>query len=66
MPVMTFPCPNCGKPMGFDYADYDSRNFNNKSTYYYEEIECICGKKLKTVPWVAVFDEDEEEAIHFV
>jgi len=23
MPVLTFPCPKCKNPMGFDYADYD-------------------------------------------
>lgn len=67
MPVMTFPCPNCNKPMGFDYADYDLKDALNKpKAYYYEELECECGKKLYTVPWIAVYDEDEEDTIHYV
>jgi transcription elongation factor Elf1 len=60
MLIMTFPCPKCDKPMGFDYADYDLKDAvdSEKSTYFYEELECKgCGKKLKTVPWIAVYDE---------
>ncbi|WP_017728543.1 hypothetical protein [Halalkalibacterium ligniniphilum] len=69
MPILTFSCPKCEYPMGFDYADYDLKNAINseKSIYHYEELECEqCGKKLKTVPWIAVYDEEEEEPITFV
>ena len=69
MPVLTFGCPKCDKPMGFDYADYDLRDAldNNKPFYHYEKIECgNCGKKLITVPWVAAYDEENEEVIAIV
>lgn len=69
MPYMEFPCPKCTQRMGFEYADYDLKDAldDSKSPYHYEELECKnCGKKLKTVPWIAVYDEDEGDAIHFV
>jgi hypothetical protein len=69
MPVLFFPCPKCKNQMGFDYADYDLRKVVNsqKSRYYFEELECeSCGKKLKTVPWIAVYDEEEEDTVVFV
>jgi NAD-dependent SIR2 family protein deacetylase len=69
MPVLTFPCPKCKKPMGFDYADYDLRKAmdNKKPFYYYEKLECeSCGKKLVTVPWIVAFDEEEEEVVAIV
>ncbi|MGD6993977.1 hypothetical protein [Sutcliffiella horikoshii] len=69
MPILTFKCPKCEMPMGFDYADYDLRDAldNKKTFYHYEKIECgSCGKKLVTVPWIAVYDEDEEEAVTFL
>lgn len=69
MPILTFQCPKCSKPMGFDYADYELKDAldSSKSTYYYEEIVCEgCGKKLKTVPWIAVYDEEGEEVVTIV
>lgn len=26
LPILTFKCPKCENPMGFDYADYDLRD----------------------------------------
>ena len=66
---LTFSCPKCKYPMGFDYADYKLEGAVNseKTPYRYEELECEqCGKKLKTVLWVAVYDEETEEAVTFV
>lgn len=67
MPILTFPCPKCKKSIGFDYADYSFKEFADKKENYFEEIECTgCKKKLKTVPWIAVYDEEEEDTVTFV
>lgn len=67
MPILTFSCPKCKSPMSFDYADYDMEDAMKNSPYHYEKLECNgCGKKLITVPWIAVFDEEEEEPVTFV
>lgn len=68
MPIMTFPCPKCQTVLSFDYADYDIKEaLEKKDVYHYEELGCGgCGKRLKTVPWIAVYDEETEEPVAFV
>ena len=63
---MIFQCPKCNNPIGFDYADYSFKEFAEGDKDHFEELECKCGKKLKTVPWIAVFDEEEESAVTYV
>lgn len=67
MPVLTFSCPKCSAAIGFEYADYEFKNWVSGNDDHFEILTCNgCGKQLKTVPWIAVFDEETEEAVTFV
>lgn len=67
MPVLTFPCPVCSKAMRFEYADYDFKDWIRSNEDHFEVLKCNgCGKTLKTVPWIAVIDEETEQPITFV
>lgn len=66
MPILTFSCPQCKSPLSFDYADYDLKDFVRSNENHFDRIDCKCGKKLKTVPWIAVFDEEAEEIVTIV
>lgn len=67
MPILTFACPKCSTPMSFDYADYSFRDFVKGDDDHFEHLKCNgCGKELKTVPWIAVFDEEKEEVVTIV
>lgn len=66
MPVLTFSCPACKGPMHFEYADYDFKDWVKGGEDHFEQLKCKCGKQLKTVPWVAVFDEENEEVVTIV
>lgn len=67
MPKFTFGCPKCKAPISFEYADYDFKDYVKSDENHFEKLECGgCGKKLKTVPWVAVFDEETEEVVTII
>ena len=67
MPILTFSCPTCKHPMQFDYADYDFKDWVAGDEDHFEKLDCNgCGRKLKTVPWIAVYDEETEEVVTIV
>ncbi|RNB59409.1 hypothetical protein EDM57_04510 [Brevibacillus gelatini] len=63
MPILSFPCPKCNEYNHVDYTDYEPEEAVKENKGFFEEWNCKCGKKMKTVVWVAVVDDDEQELI---
>ncbi|MFF2533818.1 hypothetical protein ACFVS2_33850 [Brevibacillus sp. NPDC058079] len=62
MPIRSFRCPGCNEYNHVDYTDYDTEEAVKENKGVFDDWNCMCGKKMKTVVWVAV-DDDEQELI---